>query len=318
MRFLITGVAGFVGRHLVQYLSSVYPSAIIFGVDVVQSTDIGQEIKDFHYRPANLLDKEKVLQLMAEARPDRIVHLASFSSVSYSWENPSESFLNNSLIFINIIEAVRHECPECRLLSVGSSEEYGKADHLPGPIAENHPLSPTSPYAVARVSQEMLSAVFAKGYGLDIVMTRSFNHIGPYQRDSFVLPSFAKQFIQAERAGQKKLELLCGDLEVVRDFTDVRDVVRAYDLLLRFAERGEVYNVCSGRGQKLLDVIRLMEKLTGIEALLNVDKSLIRPLENRSIVGDNSKIAALCGWQAERSFESSVADVLEYWRTVVQ
>jgi GDP-4-dehydro-6-deoxy-D-mannose reductase len=141
--------------------------------------------------------------------------------------------------------------------------------------------------------------------------------MGPHQRDAFVVPAFVKQFVQAEKAGQKKVTLRCGDLEVIRDFTDVRDVVRAYDLILRFGERGEVYNVCSSEGRKLRDVITTLEHLTGIQAELDVDKSLFRPLENRALVGDSSKLRKRCGWHTERSFEASMVDILEYWRIVI-
>lgn len=317
MTILITGVAGFVGRHLVKYFSTIYPGSSMVGLDVVPSTDVGEGVQDFSYIETNLLDGKEFRSILNKTKPDWIIHLASFSSVSYSWDHPSDSFLNNSLIFINLIESCRAECPNCRILSIGSSEEYGKVDDIPGRIGESHPLRPTSPYAVARVSQEMLSRVFVQGYGLDIVITRSFNHIGPYQRDAFVVPSFAKQFVQAEKLGQTKVFLRCGDLEVIRDFTDVRDVVRAYDLILRFGERGDVYNVCSGEGHKLKDLIAILERLTGIQAELNVDKSLFRPLENRALVGDNGKLRKRCGWHPEWSLEASMVDVLEYWRGVV-
>jgi len=317
MTILITGVAGFVGRHLVKYLNSVYPNVSIVGLDVVATTEVGKGIPGFSYTETNLLDGDAVRAILNKVKPEWIIHLASFSSVSYSWEHPSDSFLNNSLIFINLIESCRAECPSCRILSIGSSEEYGKVEDNCGLIAESNPLRPTSPYAVARVSQEMLSRVFVQGYGLDIVMTRSFNHIGPYQRDAFVVPAFVKQFVQAEKTGLKRVNLRCGDLEVIRDFTDVRDVVRAYNLILHFGERGEVYNVCSSEGRKLKDVIATLERLTGIQAELDVDRSLFRPLENHALVGDNSELRNRCGWKPEWSFEASIVEVLEYWRSAV-
>jgi len=145
---------------------------------------------------------EKIREIIKNSSAKYIIHLASFSSVEFSWRNPGESFLNNTLIFINLIEAIKDFCPTCRILSIGSSEEYGEIAHSELPIIESQPLRPRSPYGGARISQELLSEVFYSGYGLDIIMTRSFNHIGAFQRESFVVPSLVRQFVQAEREGK--------------------------------------------------------------------------------------------------------------------
>ena len=253
-------------------------------------------------------------QIIREARPDYIVHLASQSSVAYSWENPTESFLNNTNIFLNIADSVRRQGRPCRLLSIGSSEPYGRVEPADLPLREDAPLRPSSPYGVARVAQELLSKVFFEGYGLDIVMTRSFNHFGPYQRENFVIAGFAKQFALAERAGVKEFDLHAGDVDVVRDFTDVRDVVRAYRSLLERGKNGEIYNVCSGVGRRLGSIVEALGQITGIKARIVRDDEKIRPVENPVIVGDGAKIRADCGWSAVTSFETTLSDTLSYWR----
>jgi GDP-4-dehydro-6-deoxy-D-mannose reductase len=234
--------------------------------------------------------------------------------VSYSWEYPVESFNNNTNIFLNILEAVRREDIKARVLSVGSSEEYGNVSEHEVPLTETAPLKPTSPYGVARVSQELLSKVYVEGFGLDIVMTRSFNHIGPYQREVFVIPGFIKQFATAEKEGRREFILRTGDIDVVRDFSDVRDVVIAYAMLMERGLKSEVYNVCSGIGQNLSDLISLIGRIMGMKTEILRDSALGRPSENRIIVGDRTKISSLCGWKPSFSIEKTLGDTIEYWR----
>ncbi len=315
MRILITGIAGFVGRHYLDFLARNGSNYEIMGTDITPRPDYSAPSMQFSYRQVNLMEKEAVWELFNGNVYNWIVHLASFSSVAYSWDKPTESFINNNLIFINLIEAMKNRCPSCRVLSIGSSEEYGEIGQSDLPLREEQPLNPRSPYGVARVSQEMLSKVFSTGYGLDIVMTRSFNHIGPFQRDTFAVPSIIRQFVQAEKEKKRVVTLRVGDVDVIRDFTDVRDVVRAYDLLLQKGKKGQVYNICSGRGYRLREIIGYIEGLMSMKADIETDKEYIRPFDIREIVGDNSRIQRELGWQPERSIESSLADIIEYWRT---
>lgn len=315
MKVMITGIAGFVGHHCSHYLPEVHPGIEIIGLDSLQSNNLDIQGPSFKYYCVDLLDRQKVRDFIQDNRVEYLLHLASFSSVSFSWEKPAESFLNNTMIFINLVEAVKDFCPSCRILSIGSSEEYGDIAPSELPVKESHRLRPRSPYGAARISQELLSEVFCSGYGLDIVMTRSFNHIGAYQRESFVVPAFVRQFVQAEREGKSVVKLKVGDIDVVRDFTDVADVVRAYDLLLRKGKKGQVYNVCSGKGHKLRDIVGYIEKIMNIKADIEIDQGILRPLENREIVGDNSKIFRDCGWVPEHDIESSLKSVVEYWRS---
>ena len=314
---LVTGASGFVARYLISELLRRDEEAYIVGVDIIDW--INREASwagRFENRKVDLIDAEATRRLIAELQPSRIYHLASFSSVSYSWDYPVESFNNNTNIFLNILEAVRREDIKARVLSVGSSEEYGNVSEHEVPLKETAPLKPTSPYGVARVSQELLSRVYVEGFGLDIVMTRSFNHIGPYQREIFVIPGFIKQFTIAEKEGKREFMLRTGDVDVVRDFSDVRDVVRAYAMLMEEGLTSEVYNVCSGTGQNLSDLIGSIGRLMGMKAEVLRDSALGRPSENRIIVGDRTKISSLCGWAPSLPIEKTLGDTIEYWRLV--
>ena len=232
-KFLITGFSGFVSQHFLNFLENKREPASVLGIDMHEPIFNSDEFKHIscQFEKLDLLDKDDVQNVIYQFQPDYIVHLASFSSVSYSWKNPILSFQNNTNIFLNILEAIRLHNIRTRILSVGSSEEYGNIEDKSVPLCEEHSLKPVSPYAVARVSQEMLSQVYVDGYGFDIVITRSFNHLGPGQHQIFVVPNFAKQLIEGWQNNLKKVKLTTGDLSIVRDFLDVRDVVKAYYIL---------------------------------------------------------------------------------------
>lgn len=315
-KYLITGFSGFVSGHFLQYLDQQEENAVVLGIDLHEPSF---DLKGFRHIKCNferldLLNEEKMQNTIYQFQPTHILHLAAYSSVSFSWKNPILSFQNNTNIFLNLIEAVRLLKLGTRILSVGSSEEYGNVTDKDLPLREDMPFRPVSPYAVARVSQEMLSQVYAKGYNVDIVITRSFNHVGPGQRDIFVVSSFAKQLVEGAGKGVKKIELMTGDLNIVRDFTDVRDVVRAYSMLLKKGKSGEVYNVCSGRGTTLSEVLSIMAKHLNVKVESKVDPQLVRPQDNRAIVGSNKKIQSEVGWKPEIGLEEALTDVVEDWK----
>ena len=316
-KYLITGFSGFVSRHFLDHLNQQKKSVAVLGLDI-NTPDFDLNYSHVHcaFRNANLLNRDDVNNVIYEFQPNYILHLASFSSVAYSWKNPVLSFANNTNIFLNLLEQIRSIKLKCRILSIGSSEEYGnvQTDHLP--LTETTPLNPLSPYAVARVSQEMLSKIYVDGYGLDVVITRSFNHIGPGQKDIFVVSSFAKQLVELKNAG-KPVEISTGDLTIVRDFTDVRDVVKAYYLLLHKGQSGEIYNVCSNRGVALSQVVSMMGDLLNISVTTNTDPALIRPNDNRIIIGCNKKIKEHTGWQTSVTLEESLGDLLTHWEKIV-
>jgi GDP-4-dehydro-6-deoxy-D-mannose reductase len=312
---LITGASGFVAHHLTERMLNSFDIDRIVGVDISNPTEVADDPDNrCIFRKVNLLDRAAIDEIILETQPTYIIHLASFSSVAFSWENPMESFLNNTNIFLNIVDSVRRLDKSGKVLSIGSSESYGRVGPADLPLSESAIARPTSPYGAARVSQEMLSKVYFEGFGLDIVMTRSFNHFGPYQRDAFVIPTFVKQFVNAELSGAGEFHLQVGDIDVIRDFTDVRDVAQAYISLLESGRSGEIYNVCSGVGRRLGLIVEMLSEITGIRAIVVRDEEKIRPVENPVIVGDNTKITSDCGWSATRSFESTLIDTVAYWR----
>jgi GDP-4-dehydro-6-deoxy-D-mannose reductase len=315
-KYLITGFSGFVSKHFLEFLEKNGENAAVLGIDLHEPTfDLnGFRHVKCSFERLDLLDKEKMQNAIYQFQPNYVLHLAAYSSVSFSWKNPILSFQNNTNIFLNLVEAVRLLRLNTRILSVGSSEEYGDVTERDMPLRENMPLKPVSPYAVARVSQEMLSQVYAKGFDVDVVITRSFNHVGPGQRDIFVVPSFAKQLVEGSKKASKQLEIVTGDLGIIRDFTDVRDVVRAYHLLLKKGKKGEIYNVCSGRGATLSDTLKIMSDFVGVEVVRRVDPNLVRPQDNRVIIGSNAKIQNEVGWKPDIALEKALQDVVEDWK----
>ena len=312
MKYLITGFSGFVGKHFLSYIDSLNIPATVLGIDREPAKFEIAKFRNLNcsFRQADLLQSHQWEPIIEEFCPDYVVHLASFSSVAFSWKDPIGSFVNNTSIFLNLLEKVRKVNFKCRILSVGSSEEYGSCSLDRLPLSEDSPLNPISPYAVARVSQELLSRVYVDGYGCDIVMTRSFNHIGPEQLDSFVISSFAKQLLAIKRKIIEPI-LITGNISIVRDFVDVRDVVRAYDDLLKLGRSGEVYNICSGRGVSLKHVIEEMASILDVQVPYEIDPRLIRPNDNEAIIGSPRKIQAEIGWTPRISLNQSLRDILE-------
>jgi GDP-4-dehydro-6-deoxy-D-mannose reductase len=314
-KYLITGIGGFVAYHFLDRLNALGEEAEVLGLDL----KIPQEVKDYSFKNVklsfielNLLEYRALEIAVVSFSPNFIVHLASFSSVGKSWEMPLESFLNNTNIFLNIAEIVRHNKISCRILSVGSSEEYGNVKESDIPLKENMLLHPGNPYAVARVSQEMLSKCYVDAYGLDIILTRSFNHVGAKQRTDFAIPSFTKQILDGTKQGQKEIKLATGDLSVIRDFIDVRDVVGAYFALLEKGKKGELYNVCSGEGHSLKDIVNSLAKIFNVKVTTETDPKRVRPIDNKIIIGCFEKIKEHTGWQPKFKLEDSLKAVAEF------
>jgi len=302
-KYLVTGINGFVGKYFVNYVFSVEPDADVCGLGLEEKTTVN----GVKYKSVNLCDKEKVYAEIVKYKPDYIVHLAAESSVAKSWEDPARCFLNNNAAFLNLADAVRQNNLSTRILSVGSSEEYGFYNE---PIKENFVLHPKSPYSVARLSQEYLSKLYVDRFGLDIVMTRSFNHIGPGQSTQFVIPSFIDQLIKIAN-GKVENKMMVGNIDVERDFTDVRDVVDAYHKILTFAPNREVYNVCSGKAVKLRDIIDDTSKQLGIKPNIIVDPARVRTNDIKIVVGDNTKIKQELGWKPKYTLQQTIADIIQ-------
>lgn len=312
-KYLITGFSGFVSEHFLEYLNNRSTLIEVIGLDIEEP---GFEILKFKninisFIKVNLLDKTEVTDILSNHKPNFILHLASFSSVSYSWANPVESFVNNTNIFLNLIESIRIQKLKCRILSVGSSEEYGNVAEDLLPLTEETILNPISPYAVARVSQEMLSKIYVNNYGLDIILTRSFNHIGVNQKEVFVIPSFVKKILTKKKLNKNLVSITTGNLSIIRDFVDVRDVVRAYDLLFKKGIKGEIYNICSGKGNTLRYIVEIISKFLQVEVNMVEDVSLFRPNDNKTIIGSFKKIQNTVGWSPRYSLEESLHTIIK-------
>lgn len=314
-KILITGFSGFVASHFVEYLYNENLKYEICGMDINEPEFDYKRFEDkltITYQLVDMTDINRVREVILNFQPNFILHLAAFSSVAYSWKYPSSSFMNNCNIFLNMVSVVRDEYPKCRILSVGSSEEYGNVAHENLPIRENQAKDPLSPYAVARVSQEMLSKIFVNAYGMEIVMTRSFNHIGPRQDERFVVSSFIKRILDIKKSGKTEGEIETGNLSIIRDFVDVRDVVKAYYLLLTKGTKGEVYNICSGKGITLKEVVHLIAEEVGVSVITRVNPDLVRPSDNMEIVGSAYKLESELGWKREFEFSQTIKDMVEY------
>ncbi|MBF0226224.1 MAG: GDP-mannose 4,6-dehydratase [Desulfobacterales bacterium] len=311
MKYLITGFSGFVGHYLINYINEQEKEAQIIGIDIIN--------KVYHYNnfvqyTINLLNFEELSAIIKTEKPDYIVHLASFSSVAYSWQNPVESFKNNTNIFLNLVESVRLFSSHSIILSVGSSDEYGIIEEKDLPLTENKHLNPVSPYAVARVSQEFLSKIYYNGFKMNIICTRSFNHVGAGQSDQFVVSSIGKKFV--EYLKNKKNKIFVGNIDIVRDFLDVRDVVRAYFMLLKKGQIGDIYNVCSGKSYSIKQIIELYKDITLLNPPIEIDKALLRPIENPIVLGSYEKIKTEINWAPKIDLKDSLKTIITYWENI--
>lgn len=313
-KYLITGFSGFVSQHFLNLLEAKEENVIILGIDINEPEIISEyKYVQYNFLKLNLLDKEAVYNMLLDFLPNYILHLASYSSVAYSWKNPVEAFANNSNIFLNLVDQVRILNLKSRILSVGSSEEYGNISEDQIPITELTATKPNSPYAVARVSQEMMSGIYANNYDVDIVMTRSFNHIGPGQKDIFVISSFAKKLTDIKKGLVNSKSIVVGNIALIRDFVDVRDVVNAYYILLEKGKKGNIYNICSGKGYSLEEILKKMMAILELSVSIKIDEDLIRPDDNKIMIGSNKKLSIETGWNTTIDLDTSLKNIIEYW-----
>lgn len=317
MRILITGISGFAARHFIELLSGLEERSDVAGIyhsnQPVFREDQYPNVKcSFH--KINLVDQLPVEKLILDFKPDYILHLAAKSSVADSWQNPTECILENTHMFLNIIETMRNHKLGCRLLSVGSSEEYGAVIVNEPLIAEDVCTNPVSPYGAARAMQQKLVDIYSKNYGIDILHARAFNHLGKYQKGNFVISSFARQIAAQMERGAASISLSVGDVSVIRDFTHVKDVVRAYYMLLLKGAPGETYNVCTGQGFVLKDIIAMFAAIIGKPINYEQEAKNLRPNENKKLIGSNKKIRDEIGWKPALPIEESLKDLLAYWK----
>lgn len=300
-RALITGSQGFVGHYLRRELEE-HGYAVI-GLDL--KTGDGVIV-------ANLLDGDVVKTVIAQEQPDMIFHLAGQANVRKSWELPRMTVELNVNAAINLMEAVRHEKPRCRMVLVGSSDQYGHLGEAGKLVSETLATHPQTPYAVSKKAQEEMAEVYVKAYGLNISMTRSFNHAGAGQGKGFLIPDFASGIAAVERREQQSLRV--GNLTARRDFTHVRDVVRAYRLIAEQGQAGEVYNVGSGITYSAQEILDKLCDLARCPISVEQDPAKLRPSDTPVICCDHGKLTAHTGWEPTISMDEILQEVMTYWR----
>lgn len=321
MRVLITGIAGFVGNHLIKNLitdDSEYGLEIM-GADIdltnfLYKNHDGKNIS-IHSSVIDLRDRDAVEKIIMSFKPDIIYHLAAQSSVSYSWEKPVETFEINVFGGINILESVREYCSDCKILVTCTAEEYAEPlDVKDSPIDEDFRIRPKNPYAISKSALDFFSTTYQRAYDLFVYVTRSFNHAGPGQSERFVISDFAKQIAEIEK-GIKEPVISVGNIDVYRDFLDVRDVISAYRAIIDRGRPGEVYNVCSGIKTKISDILELLVSSSTVKKIeIKVDENKLRPVELIEVYGDNRKLKLDTGWKPNYNIRKSILDILNWWR----
>lgn len=312
---LVTGGSGFAGTYLVEFLRT-RPDLTVWTCDRTgPSPLLGPSAAARHIR-IDLLNPADARQLMAEVRPDYVYHLAGQAFVGQSWSDPWGTMEINVRAQLNLLEAALAERLNPRFLAVGSMEEYGRVAPGDLPIREAQSLRPDSPYGVSKVTQDMLGLQYFLSRGLPVIRVRPFNHIGPRQTRRFVAPAFASQ-IAAIEVGKQPPVMKVGNLSASRDFTDVRDVVRAYVLALEHGEPGEVYNIGSGASHSIRSLLDRLLSLSTVNISIETDTTRLRPADVPDVVCDASRLRAATGWQPRVTFDQSLSDLLDYERTQV-
>lgn len=315
MRVLITGITGFAGSHLADYILDNHPDAEVFGLIRWRSRmENILHLKDrIHLVEGDLKDLVSLKKSFAEAKPDRIFHLAAQSFVPTSWTCPAETFAINAVGQINLFEAILSLGLSPKIQIAGSSEEYGLVNTDEVPMKESNPLRPISPYAVSKVAQDLLGWQYYKSYGLKVVRTRGFNHTGPRRGEVFICSNFAKQIVEIEKKKREPV-IYVGNLDARRDFTDVRDTVRAYWLSLEKGIEGEVYNIGTGKTYSIHEILEMLLSLAQIDVSIEVDPTRLRPSDVPVLLSDSTKFRVLTGWAPKIPFSQSLKDLLDYWR----
>jgi GDP-4-dehydro-6-deoxy-D-mannose reductase len=303
MKALITGITGFVGKHLEAFLSD---KADVYGIS--RSTRSEKNIFE-----ADLLSETKIIQLIKEIKPTHIFHLAGLSNVKDSWKHKADFIQANVIGTIHLLEAVRKINNPIKVLTVGSSEEYGLIPKGLDKVTEETALNPVSPYGISKSAISMLVNLYYKSYGLSLTHARPFNHIGPGQRLGFVTSDFAYQVALINKGITKDPIIQIGNLKTARDFTDVRDIVEAYYNIACFGEAGEAYNVCTGQGVYIQDILEKFISFSNKKIDLVVDPSKIRVAEIPKLVGTPEKLFTLTGWKPKRKLEDTLRDIYDYW-----
>ena len=310
MRFLVTGAAGFVGHHLTRQLISGghQVTGLVHPEDpAAKSLALGVSVT-----PVDILDDGAVFQVIRDVAPEAIVHLAAFSNPEGSLTKATETLMTNIIGTQNLLAAALDSGGSPRVLLVGSSQQYGRVDSSEQPIREERAQEPLTPYAVSKSSQELLGRLFFLSDKLSVYLTRSFNHTGPGQAEGYVCSSFARQVVEAEKGGEAIIRV--GNLEARRDFTDVRDVARAYQAILESGQAGRAYNVCSAKAVSIRDILETLIELSEARVEVQVDPDRYHALDAPLLVGDHSRLREDTGWVPETSLRETLSDLLDDWR----
>jgi GDP-4-dehydro-6-deoxy-D-mannose reductase len=294
LRVLITGAAGFAGGWLLRECAAA-----------------GDEVVGLSREEVDLCDADAIRVALRQTRPEVVYHLAALSSVGASWEEPADTLKENAMASVNMLEALRYEAPTARVVWVSSCQVYGEPEKVP--VDEDAPLRPENPYAVSKATGDLLAAVYSEAHGLDLVIARPFNHVGPGQRDAFIVSSLARQAAHARTSGARQLEIVTGNPDARRDYTDVRDVVRAYRLLAGVG-LGGVFNVSSGRSVSASELVRMLaEVIAPIEVSHTVDPARVRAHEVMDLAGSHERLTAATGWRPVIPLEQTLKETIEWW-----
>ena len=308
---LIIGAAGFVGNYLIEELSQ--NDIEVYATKLQHEKLDNPKAKVFDL---DIMDKNAIAELLFKIRPDYIFHLAAQSSVGLAWKNPGLTVDVNIKGSINVLDAVRELFYKPSVLLIGSGEEYGHIQPDETPIVENNLLRPGNIYAATKACQNMIGNIYSKAYDMQLIMVRAFNHIGPGQLPMFVVSDFCKQVAEIEK-GLREPILRVGNLAAKRDFTDVRDVVKAYVKLIQKGVPGETYNVGSGNAQEIRKILDLIISLSDVDIKVEVDPNKIRPVDVPIIEADITKLNSLTGWTPQIKIEQTVKETLDYWRNCI-
>lgn len=313
---LITGITGFAGSHLAELL--LKEGYLVYGTTRPRSKKENiAEIEDkLQLYDADLIDSHSISTVLSDVKPDYIFHLAAQAFVPTSWSSPATTMEANVTGTIHLFEAVRRAKISPVIQIACSSEEYGLVKKTEAPIAEDNPLRPLSTYAVSKIAMDYLGYQYFRSYGLKIIRTRGFNHTGPRQGDVYVCSTFAKQVALIEK-GKHEPVLHVGNLTSYRDFTDVRDMVRAYLLAVHKCEPGEVYNICSGTAWQIQQVMDMLIKMSTKKITTRQDPARMRPSDVELLLGTYDKFRKKTGWKPLISIEQTLEDLLNYWRARV-
>ena len=308
---LVIGAAGFVGNYLIQEMRTNGMEAYATKLPHEKFESDDAAVYDL-----DIMDKEAVAALLFDIRPDYIFHLAAQSSVGLAWKNPGLTVDVNIKGSLNVMDAIRELYYKPRVLLIGSGEEYGHIQPGETPIVESNLLRPGNIYAATKACQNMIGSIYSKAYDMELMMVRAFNHIGPGQAPMFVVSDFCKQVAEIEKGLRDPL-MKVGNLAAMRDFTDVRDVVKAYVKLIAMGKSGETYNVGSGNARTIRDILDLIISKSCVEIKVEIDPNKLRPVDVPIIEADITKINTLTGWKPQIPLEQTIQETLDYWRAHV-